>query len=104
MKSFTATIAFLAATFPLTAVMGAADIPATFHLTSHKIAVVPAGGWHVNEGYPWRARTTTGEVVPFKLKWNEAVAEPPPGDVTVIGGLCSAMTCITFKKNLTVPK
>jgi len=82
---------------------GAGDVPATFQLSPRRVAVVPVGGWHVNEDYPWRA-SLEDCTVSFRLKWNEAIAEPPPGEVVVVGGLCSATACISFKKKLTVPK
>lgn len=102
MKYLVASVISILATFTSFST-AAGDIPATFQVSPHRLVVVPVGGWHINEDYPWRAKSGNC-AVPFRLKWNEAAAEPPPGDVTVVGGLCSATTCISFKKNLTVPK
>lgn len=79
------------------------DVPVTFSTTSQKITIVPAGGWHINESFPWRASAGSTQLK-MNISWNEASVISPPGNTTVMGGICSATTCVTFKKILKVPK
>lgn len=80
------------------------DVPATFQVNPRHVTVVPVGGWHINEDFPWRALSHSGASASFHLRWNEASADLPPGNVTVMGGVCSLTTCVAFKKDLKVPK
>lgn len=69
-----------------------------------KISVVPAGGWHVNVEYPWRAVLKDGSSRQFSLQWNSAVAVGlPKGPASVKGSLCSATTCVAVSVKVEVP-
>lgn len=69
-----------------------------------KITVVPSGGWHINEDYPWIAKGKTGSSHKFSLSWNAAVATGvPSGPVKVKGGVCNANTCTVVAFDTTVP-
>lgn len=78
--------------------------PYTLKARPGEVSIVPHGGWHVNEEFPWDVQTADGKHHRFFLSWNLAMAKDlPPGEATGKGGVCSSNTCVTFSFKVKVP-
>ena len=78
--------------------------PYTLKARPGGVCVVPHGGWHINEDFPWSIKTSDGAYHSFYLSWNLADAKDlPQGEATGRGGVCSSTTCVTFGFKVKVP-
>lgn len=69
-----------------------------------EIVVRPAAGWHINEEFPWTARSTSGASKAFKTSPAIAAARDLSKDTyKVKGGVCNANSCVTLSFETQVP-
>lgn len=78
--------------------------PYTVQTSPSTVTVMPAGGWHLNEDYPWRIVTSDSKQRGFVLKWNSATATGlTKGPATLRGGVCNANTCVSITRIVVIP-
>lgn len=68
------------------------------------VTVIPAGGWHINESYPWKITASDAKTMKFSVKWNVAtVSGLTKGPATWRGCVCNANTCVSIGGDVVVP-
>lgn len=85
-------------------VLGSSSQPFTIQVSPSTVKVIPAGGWHINQEYPWKIVMSDKSVGSFVLKWNGAEATKlKRGHGIVKGGMCNANTCVSFSRDVEIP-
>lgn len=98
------TMTYFSALLGAAIVLLAGSQPYKIQTSPATVTVIPAGGWHLNEDYPWQIVGSDSKVRKFSLRWNIATAaDLPKGSAAIRGGVCNLNTCVLITRIVEVP-